>query len=250
MFDSRSASVDLRRMKAKQVSAVLFICIFLFFSNLLFSQTPKKYFDPGSISEEHYAALKIEFGKYKKIPPSIEKPILIALSYYPELKNTPIRFRIKKRHTPLQTRASWVGLFKRKEIRDYVITISDTTEQMLMPVLFKNVPFNLQIGVAGHELAHVADFSTYSSLRLIWHGIKNISPKYIDRFEFKTDSICIAHGLGYQLLAWSGNLRKKMNSTNWRGPDYAHKPQNTERYMNPATIQQRINISPLYHSSE
>ncbi len=137
-------------MKTKKVSAVLFICIFLFFSNLLFSQTPKKYFNPDSITEEHYEALKIKFGKYKKIPASIEKPFLIALSYYPELKDTHIRIRIKKRHSPLQTRASWAGLFKRKEIRDYVITISDTSEPMLTPILFKNVSFNLQIGVAGH----------------------------------------------------------------------------------------------------
>ncbi|MEP6594610.1 MAG: hypothetical protein ABJA71_01640 [Ginsengibacter sp.] len=234
-------------MKTNQLSVVL-TCIFLFFSNLLFSQTPKKYFDPGSITEEQYAALKMEFGKYKKIPPSIEKPVLIALSYYPELKETHIWFRIKKRHTPLQTRSSWAGIFKRKEIRDYVITMSDTTELMLTPILFRNISFNQQIGVAGHELAHVADFSTYSSLRIIWHGVRNVSPKYIDKFEFKTDGICIAHGLGYQLLAWSENLRKKMNSINWRGPDYAHKQQNTERYMNPATIQQRINTNPLYHT--
>ena len=235
-------------MISKQVFAALVICKFLFFSNLLFSQVPKKYFDPDSIPEEQYAALHMEFGKYKKIPVSIEKPVIIALSYYPELRDTHIRFRIKKRHTPLQTRASWAGLFKSKEIRDYVITISDSTEPMLTPILFKNVPFNLQIGVAGHELAHVADFSTYSSLRIIWHGIRNVSQKYIDRFEFKTDSICIAHGLGYQLLAWSENLRKKMNSINWRGADNAHKPQNTERYMNPSTIRQRINTNPAYHT--
>ena len=235
-------------MVTKKIRNVLFICVFLFFSNLLFSQTPKKYIDADTITEEQYAALKMEFGKHKKIPASIEKPFLIALSYYPELKDTPIRFRIKKRHTPLQTRASWTGLFKRKKIRDYVITISDSTEPMLTPVLFKNVSFNPQIGVAGHELAHVADFSRYSSLRIIWHGIKNVSRKYIDKFEFKTDSICIAHGLGYQLLAWSENLRKKMNSINWRGADNAHKQQNTERYMNPATIQQRINTNPLYHT--
>jgi hypothetical protein len=235
-------------MKARQVSSVILVLIFLSSSNLLIGQTPRKHFNPDSLTPEHYAALKAEFGLHKKIPVKIEKPVLVALSYYPDLRNTPIHFRIKKRHTPLQTRASWTGLFKRKEFRDYVITISDTTEPMLIPILFKNVHFNLQIGVIGHELAHVADFSSYSSLKIIWHGIRNISPKYIDKFEFKTDSICIAHGLGYQLLVWSENLRKTMNSTNWRGPDYAHKPQNTERYMNPATIQRQINANPLYNT--
>jgi hypothetical protein len=235
-------------MKITQALAVLFTCILLFFSNRLFGQAPVKYFNADSISEEHYSALRSQFGKFKTIPSSIEKPVLIALSYYPELKDTRILFRIKRRHTLLQTRASWTGLFKRKEIRDYVITISDTTEPALAPLLFKNVAFNLEIGVIGHELAHVADFSTYSSLRIMWHGIRNVSPGYLDKFEFKTDSICIAHGLGYQLLMWSENVRKKMNTINWRGPDYVHQPQNTERYMNPATIERYINISPRYHS--
>jgi hypothetical protein len=225
-----------------------FLIIFLISSHFLFSQVPKKYFNPDSLTSEYYHELRTKFGKHKRIPTEIEKPVLIALSYYPELENTPIIFRIRRRHTPLQTRSSWAGALKRKEFRDYVVTISDSTEQMLTPVLFKNVPFNLQIGVIGHELAHVADFSTYSSLKLIWHGIKNISPKYLDRFEFKTDSICIAHGLGYQLLAWSKNLRMQMHSTNWRGPDYAHRPQNIERYMNPATIEHRINVTPIYHA--
>ena len=222
------------------------LCICVSFSTSLFSQIPQKHFNQDSLSEEYYSALKNEFGNYKKIPAVFEKPILIALSYYPELKNTPILFRIRNRHTPLQTRSTWTGLFKRKEIRDYVITISDSTESSLTPLLFKNVSFNAQIGAAGHELAHVADFSGYSFIQTLIHGIRNVSPKYLDRFEFKTDSICIAHGLGYQLLTWSENVRKKMNTINWRGPDYVHQPQNTERYMNPSTILQRMKTDSLY----
>lgn len=217
------------------------------FSNPLLGQIPQKHFNQDSLSKEYYSGLKKEFGNSKKMPAVFEKPILIALSYYPELKNTPIRFRIRNRHTPLQTRSTWTGLFKRKEIRDYVITISDNTESLLTPLLFKNVSFNAQIGAAGHELAHVADFSGYSFIRTLIHGTRNVSPKYLDRFEFKTDSICIAHGLGYQLLDWSENVRKKMNTINWRGPDYIHEPQNTERYMNPSTILLRIKANPLYH---
>jgi len=232
-------------MKNIHIGAILF-CVCMPFSNPLFSQIPQKHFNQDSLSQEYYLALKKEFGNHKKIPAAFEKPILIALSYYPELKNTPIRFRLRSRHTPLQTRSSWTGLFKRKEIRDYVITISENTESSLIPLLFKNVSFNAQIGAAGHELAHVADFSGYGFIQTLIHGARNVSAKYLDRFEFKTDSICIAHGLGYQLLDWSENLRKKMNTINWRGPDYIHKPQNTERYMNPSTILIRIKANPLY----
>lgn len=238
-------------MKLKNFAATCFalVCGCLFNSNVLFSQVPCRYFNQDSIPESTYAYLRNEFARNKQIPRSVEKPVLIALSYFPELKDTRIKFRIKKRHTPLQTRATWAGLFKVQSIREYVITISDNTEPLLVPLLLKNVPFNAQIGAAGHELSHVADFSRYSFLRLLWHGIKNISPGYLDKFEFRTDSVCIAHGLGYQLLAWSENVRKKMNTKNWRGPDYSHKPQNTERYMNPETIRKKMKENPLYSIS-
>ena len=60
--------------------------------------------------------------------------------------------------------------------------------------------------------------------QILKHAIRNVSSRYIDRFEFKTDSICIAHGLGYQLLAWSSFVRQKMHRENWDGADYVHQP--------------------------
>src|SRR5450432_3015042 len=149
----------------------IYFCTLIFCSGIAFfnkvrGQAPQKYFNSDSITEQYYSTLKKEFGN-KTIPAAIEKPILLALSYYPELKNTPIRFRIRKRHTPLQTRSTWTGLFERKEIRDYIITISDSTESLLTPLLLKNVPFNAQIGAAGHELAHVADFSGFSFIHIL-----------------------------------------------------------------------------------
>ncbi len=231
----------------KLYSISLFSIACLLSPGVLLSQVPVKNFSEDSFTNEKMLLLKREFGTHKTIPASIEKPVLIALSYYPELKNITIHFRIKTRHSPLQTRATWTGLFKRQQARDYVITISDNTEPVLIPLLFKHVSFNAQIGAAGHELAHVTDFLSYSFSKLLWHGIKNISTKYLDRFEFKTDSMCIAHGLGYQLLAWSENVRKKMHTVNWRGPDYVHKPQNIERYMNPSTILKNIKANALYN---
>ena len=75
-----------------------------------------------------------------------------------------------------------------------MITISDNSESSLIPLLFKNVSFNAQIGAAGHELAHVADFLGYSLIHILIHGIRNVSAKYLDKYEFKTDSICKARG--------------------------------------------------------
>jgi hypothetical protein len=111
--------------------------------------------------------------------------------------------------------------------------------------------FNAQVGIIGHELAHVADFKQRSLLSLIGSGIGHIfSARYIDRFEFRTDSICIAHGLGYQLFSWSNFIRNTMHTKNWQGADNINKmPMMRERYMNPSTIEKYIREMPVYKST-
>jgi hypothetical protein len=42
------------------------------------------------------------------------------------------------------------------------------------------------------------------------------------------------HGMGNQLLAWSEEVRKKLNITMWKGTRKNKIPK--ERYMNPDTI--------------
>lgn len=210
-------------------------------------QLPCKQFYADSITDNQVAALRKEFGQNKKYPAQFEKQILIALSYYPELKNTPIFFRIRPRHTSLNTRCTWGGLFETQANRHYVITISDSTEPMLTPMLFKNLSFNAQIGVMGHELGHVTDFSRMTTMQIVGHVVKNVSARYIDRFEFNTDNICINHGLGYQLLEWSSYVRKTMNREIWRGPDFAHRKMTKERYMNPSTIIRKLETCSIYN---
>jgi hypothetical protein len=230
-------------MSCRNILVILFL---LSFSGSVVCQAPRKNFNPDSLPESYFTELKKEYRNKKQYPPQFEKQILIALSYYPELKSTSINIRTRARHSPGSTRAAWAGLFETKEKRHFVITISDSTEPMLMPLLFKNLSFNTQVALIGHELAHVADFSTKTTFGFLKHAVSNVSAKYVDRFEYNTDAICIAHGLGYQLLEWSSYVRMKMNTVNWDGPDYAHRPKKRERYMNPATILKRINEDPLY----
>lgn len=234
-------------MPCKNLLAILLLFLI---PCLAVCQFPQKNFNRDSLPESYFTELKKEYGYKKEYPSQFEKQILIALSYYPELKNTPILFRSRIRHTPANTRVAWGSFFESRKRRHYVITISDSTEPMLMPLLFKNLPFNAQVAVMGHELSHVADFITRSSLWFINHAASNVSAKYVDRFEYNTDARCIAHGLGYQLLIWSSFVRMKMNTVNWDGPDYAHRPKRRERYMNPATIQKRINENPIYRPTD
>lgn len=241
----KKACMNMRQCTCK---ARVFILTTVFLFTFLFghSQIPRKIFNPDNMPDDYFRELKKEFGNKKQFPRQFEKQILIALSYYSELKNTAILFRIRARHTGLNTRATWSGVFEPPGKRQFVITISDSTENMLMPLMFKNLSFNAQVGVMGHELAHAAYFLAMTTGQIIAHVIKNVSARYIDRFEYNTDAICIAHGLGYQLLEYSSYVRKKMDREYWRGSDFAQHPMNIERYMNPATILERINQSSIY----
>jgi len=60
----------------------------------------------------------------------------------------------------------------------------------------------------------------------------------LDRMEYNTDRICIEHGLGKYLEAYSLHVRQTMHVHNWRGVDYIFdNDQQHERYMNPETIE-------------
>lgn len=214
--------------------------------SMAYSQTAVKKFTPDSLSNEYITELKKEFGNNKQYPDQFEKQILIALSHYPELKNTPIRFRNRPRHSIAMTRSTWGGILASVTRRHYIVTISSRTEEMLMPLLFPKLSFNAQVALIGHELGHVVQYAAKNTGQLVKYVACNVSAKYIDRFEYQADSICIAHGLGYQLLEWSSFIRKTMNTENWDGPDYAHRAKKRERYMNPSTILKRINADPQY----
>lgn len=49
-------------------------------------------------------------------------------------------------------------------------------------------------------------FSKMSNLLFI----EIFSKKQVDKFENRTDHICINHGLGFQLLDWSKSVRQNL----------------------------------------
>src|SRR4051794_31834449 len=212
-----------------------------------FARQPVKTFTPDSFTSDGYKQLQQAFGQKKVIPAQFREQILIALSYFPELKDIAIDFRIKHNRTPLTTIPAATSVFKNSRERKYIITISDSSIDILSPILLKRFGFNAQVGVLGHELSHVSDFNHHSPWGLIGNGIDHISSKWVDRFEYRTDSICIAHGLGYQLLDWSTSVRKAMHVENYDGADNVDEPMTRERYMNPSTIRKRIASSPIYN---
>jgi hypothetical protein len=238
-------------MKAGKHFYFFIVLLFLIITVTISAQVPVKHFERSDFSAEDSIKLLNTYGRNKELIPEFALQTLIALSYYPELKNTHIKFIFKPAHTPLTTKPDFPDVISTRSKRTFTIIISDSSMWKLQPVLLQHMDFNAQIGVLGHELSHVVDFSQNSLLQLIGSGVNHIfSSRYIDRFEYRTDSICIAHGLGYQLLAWSNFVRKTMKTENWDGADNINMPvMNRERYMNPSTIMKRIEKDPLYSKS-
>jgi hypothetical protein len=76
------------------------------------------------------------------------------------------------------------------------------------------------------------------------------SKKAVDKFEFNTDLNSINHGLGYQLLDWSINVRENLKRVNWLGAVNLKVDEKSERYMNPSTITAILSKHPLYQENK
>ena len=225
--------------------AILLICLSLFTATLK-AQAVVMEFHPDSLTNKKIIDLKNNYGNKKLLPIGFEKQALIALSYFPELRDIKIQFRVKNKITPLATRPSVIGMFRKAQKRRYIVTISKNSISFLDSIILQNLNYNAQIGVLGHELGHVLDFSKKSIGGMYNVIFGHLSKKYTDRFEFNTDQICIDHGLGYQLLAWSANVRENLKTINWQGADNLLPSAKNERYMNPSTIISIISTHPLY----
>ena len=222
-------------------------CVTITFSLLLnihsFSQSVIKEFNQDSISI--YLANAV--GLRNKITPSeYENPIRIALMYFPELENIKIKIQTKNQASPLSARPVIFDIFRKASKRKYIISISNKTSSKFSTIMLKNLSFNSQIGVIGHELSHISDYNKRKGLYFVKLFFIHLSQKKMDNFEYNTDMRCIEHGLGYQLLSWSEEVRFKINLIQWKGIKQMNE-KGRERYMNPESIIKEIKENRIYH---
>ena len=140
----------------------------------------------------------------KIIPDNIKKNVVKALSYYPELKNTSISFKIKKsiKKSTMQAQPTWVFLWKSRKNRSYVILISNTFKIEGQEFNTLDIPSEVFIGWIGHELGHIMDYERRSKLSLILFGINYlISSKSIKEAERTADTFAVSHGMATYILA-------------------------------------------------
>ncbi len=142
--------------------------------------------------------LQEEFGANKELPAGYQTAILTALSYYPELKHVNIEFRTSRIKTTMAAVPRLFSLLGKKEKRKFVIKIN--VSERSGALLLKDLSFNAQVGVIGHELAHIVDYLSMRSGQIVKFGIDYLNIEKRREIEARTDLIAVDHGLGWQLL--------------------------------------------------
>ncbi|MBN1250826.1 MAG: hypothetical protein JXR51_02065 [Bacteroidales bacterium] len=188
---------------------IFFLVIFWFNVFLSFSQNNQI----GREIDTNYLKSKINILEKKislnnKLPKKYKLQTLIVLLYYSELEHINITFKNKNLKTSLACRPKIGFIFKKKSKRKYIIFINNKSKK-LENVLLKNVPFNAQVGVISHEIAHIVDYSKKSNLQVIKTAINYLSIKKREKFEKSIDSIAIKHGFGWQLYDWADYILNK-----------------------------------------
>lgn len=185
-------------------------------------------------------SLDQNYGTNKKFVKAFELQSLIALSYYPELKNVPITFEYSDIKTTMEVRPEFLSALKSHN-RRYIIFI-DNNVQHNQGVLLSEVSFNAQIGVIGHELAHIMDYQQRSVTSLLGLGIDYLIKKNHAKYERSIDEYAIKRGLGWQELEFADYMQHKSKAS----ANYKRFKQ--INYMSGAEIKEEIAKTKLYSS--
>lgn len=172
-----------------------------------------------------------QFSKNKEIPKKYEYEILIALSHYPELKDTKIRFSLAVHASvPYGTKPTFKSCFTPRKNRAYIITILESAEYPESAALMKRLTREMRIGVLGHELAHVKQFQSCNPFSLLKRLASFLVSSTRRTIERAADKMAIAHGLGQELLEHALYIRSI--------PGYVKKrPKLNEDYLLPREIE-------------
>lgn len=182
----------------------------------------------------------MQFMKFtNKIIPSIIKPqVEKALSYYPELKDTPITFKFKKniKKSTMQAQPKFTSLLKARKNRSYIILISEKFHIEGEEFRVVDVDDEIMIGWIGHELGHVMDYRNRGKFDMIIFGLKYLfSSAHIKEVERAADTFAVEHGMYEYILATKNFI---LNNTSI-SPEY--KARIKKLYMSPEEIMELVN---------
>ncbi len=180
---------------------------------------------------------KLKFT-HKVIPKSIKKEVFKALSFYPELKNTPIEFKFKKqiKKSTMQAQPEFSTIFKGRKKRGYKILISEKFHIENKEFDIENVESEVLIGWFGHELGHVIDYRERSTIGMIIFGLKYLFSKaHLKEVERTADTIAVHHGMSEYILATKDFILSNVHISS------KYKARIAKLYLSPEEIMEIVN---------
>jgi len=155
---------------------------------------------------------------------------LKAINYYPELCERKIRVQYGSIKTSMAALPRIFSILYKRDNRTYRIIINRNTKQLIY-----DAPFDACVGVMGHELAHILDYSTKSGCRLTWIGVRYLGKNYRRKMERQTDLVTIERGLGWELYNFANFIKYEADI------DEKYRNYKLDMYMNPEEIFEIIN---------
>lgn len=187
-------------------------------------------------------SLMAEFGRNKDLPAGYELQTLLALSHYPELKEVRVQFVLDDVSIPLSSRPRWTSMLRSSRKRTYQVIMDTYREGPRAALLLKNQPFNSQVGIIGHELAHTVYYLERSFFGIVGDALCQLNDCRID-FERNTDRRLIDYGLGWQRYDHARFVRGRFAESEAAAMDTQG---GGGAYMSPAELLRIIDDHPLY----
>lgn len=156
-----------------------------------------------TIEQEKIPQDLLKYKEHKEIPAVIEKNVLKALSYYPQLQQTQIKFVFKQaiKKSVMQAQPVITTLLNKRSNRKYQINISALFKLSHAAIPIHQIPDSIMVGWIGHELGHIMDYEQRSALSIVGFGISYLfSSKFIMKAERTADSFAVQQGLGHYII--------------------------------------------------
>ena len=182
---------------------------------------------------------RLQFCSNKRIPAVIEKNVLTALSFYPELKNTSINFIFKKdlKTSVMQAQPVFTTLLRSRKNRSYRIIISSKFRLIKDELPILQIPDEVMIGWIGHELGHILDYEGKTNKQLVSFGYNYyFNSTFVKHAEMVADSLAVERGMGNYIVS------TKRFILDHAGLPQAYKDKIARLYLSPDVIVEQVKV--------
>jgi hypothetical protein len=200
-------------LNSKQLIQLATICLVFTACSPLFHVKQRLLVCPKmAIAVVNSDSLEALFSRNKTFHPKIKSAALVALSRYPELKNTRIEFLFRNITATMETRPK-INLKAFTKHRTYQVFIN-LNKGKNKALDIDSLTENVKIGWIAHELGHVVDYESRSAFSLMAMGIYYVTvPSFKRNIEQSVDIITIRHSCGYEHCEGVEYLLYKSNAT-------------------------------------